>query len=124
MTTTKNTTSKLTVKALAEQVAANQAATDAQIGKLTELVAALVNAQGSKPTKPEQPKRDWLSPFPSEYGTAAQRVEYDKLAERARKQRQAIIKATGTETVTAFIPVPQNADRMPHTIKWSCSYSK
>ena len=101
------------------QLDARNAQLDAKLDKLFELVAAA--AQPKKAAA--QPKKSWLKPCP-DYATAAQRVEYDKLAERARGQLQAMKQALGTESVSCFIPVPREANRMPHSIRWNATYSK
>lgn len=97
---------------------AQMAAQAEQIEKLTALVNALsIKAQKQKPAKP------WLAACP-DYATAAQRVEYDKLAERAKAQRDDVVKLLGTESVSCFIPVAKEQARMPHSIKWTATYSK
>jgi len=108
------------------QLDARNAQLDAKLDKLFELVAAAAQPKkaAAQPKKAAaQPKKSWLKPCP-DYATAAQRVEYDKLAERARGQLQAMKQALGTESVSCFIPVPREANRMPHSIRWNATYSK
>ena len=96
--------------------------------KLEQIIALMQGSAQGDPEKKAQatPKKEkpWLEPCP-DYATAAQRVEYDKLAERARQQRDGVMAALGTKSVKAFIPVPKRDQaRMPHTIQWSATYSK
>jgi len=98
---------------------------DESLGKLSELMVKLVEAQAAQPKAAKQPKQDedaWISKFPTKYGTAEQRIEYDKLVATAKKQREAVMKATGSKAVKAFIPVPEAVDRMPHSIRWTVTY--
>ena len=88
--------------------------------RMLQMMMASTQVGQAKPAKEPKP---WLQDCP-DYATPAQRTEYDKLAKRAASQRKAVMEALGTETVTAFIPVPKTADRMPHTVKWSAIYSK
>lgn len=94
------------------------------IDKLAQIVTAVVTAQQTtaKTAKPAAPAKPWLSPC-AEYATAAQKVEYDKLATKAKAQLSAAKKLFGTESVTCFIPIPKTADRMPHSLRWSATYS-
>ena len=96
---------------------------EANLDKLVNLVSALAAQPVKQTAKPEPKAKPFVAECP-DYATAAQRIEYDKLAERARKQRKAMVEAMGTESVSAFIPVPKTADRMPHSIKWTATYSK
>jgi len=114
---------RTTVKDL-EQVCTEQAERIEQLYKLVEKLATQDTKQAAKPAKPAKPTRPWWGEFPTDYGTAAQRVEWEKLVERAKKQREDVAKALGTESVKCFIPVPKAADKMPHSIKWTASYSK
>lgn len=111
-----------------QTVATTNARIDGIEAKLDQLIAVMQGNQGNQPKqakKPEQPKEDeWLKPFPP-YGTPAQRVEYDKLAERAKSQLKSVQEALGTKSIKCFIPVPKDdVTRMPHTIRWTASYSK
>jgi len=118
-----------TVAQLDAEMAARNAEMDAKIDKLLAVVEALTTQD--KPEKknlqpvPDKPKRkiEWLADFP-DYGTPAQRVEYDKLAKRAVAQRDKIAAAMGVEYVSCFIPVSKKQDVMPHSIKWAARYSK
>ena len=102
---------------------------DEKLDKLMEMVTKMATQgnQGKKDLQPvpDKPKRkiDWLADFP-DYGTAAQKVEYDKLAKRAVDQRDKIAAAMGVEYVSCFIPVSKKQDVMPHSIKWAARYSK
>ena len=124
--------SKLTVAQLAEETRQAQAAMDARLDTLTTLVHTIVKAvsdeqrekEAKKAEKPAKQEKPWISDCP-DYATAAQRVEYEKLAKRAAEQRQAVMDALGTKSVKCFIPVsPDNPSRMPHTVRWTASYSK
>ena len=114
---------RITVAELNE-VVAEQSKTIDQLYKLVEKLATQDTKQAAKPAKPAKPARPWWGEFPTDYGTAAQRVEWEKLVERAKKQREDVAKALGTDSVKCFIPVPKAADKMPHSIKWTASYSK
>ena len=120
---------KMTVAQLNAQTDERFAQVNSTLDKLTSMVSILAEAalaadQAKQPKKPEQPKDDeWLKPCP-DYATAAQRVEYDKLAEKAKKQRPELMKSLGTKSIKAFIPVPKkDTTRMPHTIRWDVTYS-
>ena len=97
----------------------------ADMAKLVQAVSTMAaqTVQAPQPEKKvEKPKKPWLAACP-DYATPAQKLEYDKLAKRAAEQRDAVKAALGTEAVSAFIPVPKTAGRMPHTIKWSATYN-
>ena len=87
----------------------------AQIAQLTELVKANVKT-------PKQDKKPLVSPCP-DYATPAQRVEYEKMAEKAAKMYDDACKFFGTKAVRPFVPVPKQADRMPHSIRWTVTYN-
>lgn len=114
-----------TIKELEAQTEARFTELDAKLGQIIALMQG--SAQGDQAKKAQAtPKKEkpWLEPCP-EYATSAQRAEYEKLAERAKGQREAMIAALGTQSVKAFIPVPKRDQaRMPHTIQWSATYSK
>jgi len=118
---TKLTTAQLTEK-LAEQAD--------RIDTLTTLVHTVVEAvakQQQQPAaaaaKPAKQAKPWIQPCP-DYASPAQRAEYDKLADRAAKQRKTVCEALGTESVSCFIPVAEDKRRMPHTVRWTARYSK
>lgn len=120
---------KMTVAQLNAQTDERFAQVNETLATLTSMVktlteAALAADQTKQAKKPEQPKDDeWLKPFP-EYGTPAQKVEYDKLAKRAAGQRKAMEEALGTKSIKCFIPVPREQARMPHSIRWTATYAK
>lgn len=127
MTSSKNTVASVRseLNDYMEANSSDMAEIRASLREMSEALASLTSGKGNgKKSTDKKQERDWLTPFPADYGTAAQRVEYDKLAERARNQYKDVCKALGTDSVTAFIPVPKEQGRMPHTIKWSAKYSK
>lgn len=93
--------------------------------RLEAMVTALMGKleKAEKANKKQKPVKPWLATCP-DYATDAQRVEYDKLANRARKQHDDAVKLFGTESVSCFIPVAKEQGRMPHSIKWTATYSK
>ena len=110
-------------------VASTNARIDGIEAKLDQLIAVMSanqGNQGNQVKKPEQAKQDedWLKAFPEDYGTPAQRVEWEKLADKARKQRPELMKSLGTKAIKCFIPVPKkDTSRMPHTIRWDVTYN-
>ena len=105
-------------------VAKLQEQTDARFERLEGMIAQLLNAQGDKGDKGDKPKeRPFVKPCP-DYATDAQRKEYDKLAARALEQKDAVMAALGTKTVSVFIAVPRDQGKMPHSIQWKATYSK
>ena len=95
---------------------------DAKLDQLISVVTTIVQQQQAKPAKQAEEK-PLIAPCP-DYATPEQRIEYDKLAKRALKQRDAVAAAMGTESVRAFIPVSKTQSAMPHSIKWTGYYSK
>ena len=111
---------RTTVKDLEERVNS----IDLTLGQLTQMMTQVVEAtmaKQAKASKPAKQDKPWVAECP-EYATAAQRIEYDKLVAKAKEQREAIMAATGSKAVTAFIPVSKTQDRMPHSIKWNVTY--
>lgn len=110
---------------MVKEMEAKMSEQSANIDKLAQIVTAVVTAQQTtaKTAKPAAPAKPWLSPC-AEYATPAQKVEYDKLASKAKAQLSAAKKLFGTESVTCFIPIPKTADRMPHSLRWSATYAK
>jgi len=95
-----------------------------QLDKLTAAIMTMAAQQQQPKQQPKQKQqKPWLSECP-DYATAAQRVEFEKLAKRAKQQREAIVRELGTESVSCFIPVAKQQDRMPHSIRWTATYSK
>lgn len=123
---------RTTVAQLEAQVNAQVSAINANMDKMSAQLLAIAealaagqvkaNKADSKPKAPKAPKKSWLTDCP-DYATAAQRVEYDKLAKRAKSQLDAMKAALGTESVSCFIPVPKDQNRMPHSIRWNATYS-
>ena len=118
-------TTKQTIKSTNERIDELVAGME----KLTSIVDKLATAQlnAAAPAKQETPKppkqKPFIAPCP-DYATAAQRIEYDKLAKRANELRKDVAKVMGTDSVRAFIPVSREQAKMPHTIQWTASYSK
>lgn len=96
------------------------AAQQAQIDKLTEMVAALTKGNTKQQAKPEKTLLDECP----EYATAAQREQYMKTAKRAMELLPAVTKACGTKSVKAFVPVSKRyQNRLPHTIEFKATYT-
>lgn len=107
-------------------VAKLQAQTDERFERLEGMIAQLLQAQqgDTQDKTPKAPKeRPFVKPCP-DYATPAQRAEYDKLAARALEQKDAVMAALGTKTVSVFIAVPRDQGKMPHSIQWKATYSK
>ena len=84
-------------------------------------IDALVAAAAKKTAKPEKP----IVGACPDYATAAQRVEYEKLAKRALEILPDVKKAAKTESVSVFIPVAKDKpEAMPHSIRFTAKYSK
>lgn len=106
---------KMTISQLEAQTNEKFASIEAQLQTLIDLAQNNTMANVGKTEKPER-NDAWLSEFPK-YGTPAQRVEYDKLANYARSRYAEMQKVHG-ESVRCFIAVPKKQDLMPHYVTW------